>query len=127
MNTELMGALELLEKEKDISKDTLLEAIEQSLIPGLQESLWKGGQRQGQTLTRKPAISSVYAARNSGGDGSTDPVIGDFPGGRAGRSAPGQKLGDAIRVADYGLQRIWPNRHPECQKCDPAEDPRGGA
>lgn len=32
MNTELLEALEILEKEKDISKDTLLEAIEQSLI-----------------------------------------------------------------------------------------------
>ena len=32
MNTELMEALEVLEKEKNISKDTLLEAIEQSLI-----------------------------------------------------------------------------------------------
>ena len=32
MNNELLEALNLLEKEKDISKDTLLEAIEQSLI-----------------------------------------------------------------------------------------------
>lgn len=32
MNNELLEALTLLEKEKDISKDTLLEAIEQSLI-----------------------------------------------------------------------------------------------
>ena len=32
MNTELLGALELLEKEKNISKETLLDAIEQSLI-----------------------------------------------------------------------------------------------
>ncbi len=32
MNTELLEALELLEKEKDISKDALLEAIEQSLL-----------------------------------------------------------------------------------------------
>ena len=32
MNTELMEAREVLEKEKNISKDTLLEAIEQSLI-----------------------------------------------------------------------------------------------
>lgn len=32
MNTELLEALEVLEKEKSISKDTLLEAIEQSLI-----------------------------------------------------------------------------------------------
>ena len=32
MNTELLEALEVLEKEKDISKDTLLEAIENSLL-----------------------------------------------------------------------------------------------
>lgn len=32
MNKELMEALDILEKEKNISKDTLLEAIEQSLI-----------------------------------------------------------------------------------------------
>ncbi len=32
MNTELMEALELLEKEKDISKETLFEAIETSLL-----------------------------------------------------------------------------------------------
>ena len=33
MNKELMEALDILEKEKNISKDTLLGAIEQSLIP----------------------------------------------------------------------------------------------
>ncbi|MDD3218315.1 MAG: transcription termination factor NusA [Lachnospiraceae bacterium] len=32
MNSELLEALDILEKEKNISKDTLLEAIEQSLI-----------------------------------------------------------------------------------------------
>ncbi len=32
MNTELLEALEILEKEKDISKETLLEAIENSLL-----------------------------------------------------------------------------------------------
>lgn len=32
MNTELLEALDILEKEKSISKDTLLEAIEQSLL-----------------------------------------------------------------------------------------------
>ena len=32
MNRELIEALDILEKEKNISKDTLLEAIEQSLI-----------------------------------------------------------------------------------------------
>ena len=32
MNTELMEALNILEKEKDISKETLMEAIENSLL-----------------------------------------------------------------------------------------------
>ena len=32
MNTELLEALNILEKEKDISKDTLMDAIENSLI-----------------------------------------------------------------------------------------------
>ena len=32
MNTELLEALNILEKEKDISKETLLEAIENSLL-----------------------------------------------------------------------------------------------
>ena len=32
MNTELLEALEILEKEKDISKETMLEAIENSLL-----------------------------------------------------------------------------------------------
>ena len=41
MNTELMEALEVLEKEKNISKDTLLEAIEQSLIQALKTILAK--------------------------------------------------------------------------------------
>ena len=34
MNKELIEALNILEKEKDISKDTLLEAIEKSFRQG---------------------------------------------------------------------------------------------
>ncbi len=41
MNKELMGALDELEREKNISKETLLDAIEQSPDPGIQESFWK--------------------------------------------------------------------------------------
>lgn len=37
MNNELLEALTLLEKEKNISKDTLLEAIGAVSDPGLQE------------------------------------------------------------------------------------------
>ena len=38
MSRELKEALDILEKEKSISKDTLLEAIEQSLIQGTKKA-----------------------------------------------------------------------------------------
>ena len=41
MNNELLEALTILEKEKDISKDTLLEAIEQSLIQAFKNHFGK--------------------------------------------------------------------------------------
>ena len=41
MNNELLEALTLLEKEKNISKDTLLEAIEQSLIQACKNNFGK--------------------------------------------------------------------------------------
>lgn len=41
MNKELMEALDILEKEKNISKDTLLGAIEQSLIQACKTILVK--------------------------------------------------------------------------------------
>lgn len=37
MNKELIGALDALEKEKGISKDILIEAIENSLITGCKQ------------------------------------------------------------------------------------------
>ena len=39
MNTELMEALDLLEKEKGISRDVLLDAIENSLMQACEKSL----------------------------------------------------------------------------------------
>ena len=41
MNKELMEALDILEKEKEISKETLFEAIEKFVDDSVQESLWK--------------------------------------------------------------------------------------
>ena len=40
-NNELLEALNILEQEKNISKETLLEAIENSLITSMQEPFWK--------------------------------------------------------------------------------------
>ena len=45
MNKELMGALDELERDKNISKETLLDAIEQSLIQAYKNHFgkaWRG-------------------------------------------------------------------------------------
>ncbi len=41
MNKELLEAMEVLEKEKNIAKDTLIEAIEKLTAHSLQEPFWK--------------------------------------------------------------------------------------
>ena len=41
MNKELMGALDELERDKNISKETLLDAIEQSLIQACKQHFGK--------------------------------------------------------------------------------------
>ena len=51
MNTELLEALEVLEKEKDISKETLLEAIENSLLTACKNHFGKAD--------NNPAVLSV--------------------------------------------------------------------
>ena len=48
MNTELLEALDVLEKEKSISKETLLEAIEQSLIQACKNHFGKADNVKGQ-------------------------------------------------------------------------------
>ena len=60
MNTELMEALEVLEKEKNISKDTLLEAIEQSLIQACKNHFGKADNVH-VTINPETCDFSVYA------------------------------------------------------------------
>ena len=62
MNTELLEALDILEKEKNISKDTLLEAIEQSLIQACKNHFGKADNVH-VTINRETGDFSVYADR----------------------------------------------------------------
>ena len=61
MNKELMEALDILEKEKNISKDTLLEAIEQSLIQACKNHFGKADNVHAVSYTHLtlPTICSV--------------------------------------------------------------------
>ena len=62
MNTELLGALEILEKEKNISKDTLLDAIEQSLIQACKNHYEKADNVK-VSIDPQTCDFSVYAER----------------------------------------------------------------
>ena len=63
MNKELMEALDILEKEKNISKDTLLEAIEQSLIQACKNHFGKADNVH-VTINPETCDFAVYAERN---------------------------------------------------------------
>ena len=63
MNRELMEALDILEKEKNISKETLLEAIEQSLIQACKNHFGKADNVH-VTIDPQTCDFSVYADRN---------------------------------------------------------------
>ncbi len=62
MNRELMEALDILEKEKSISKDTLLGAIEQSLLQACKNHFGKADNVR-VTIDPKTCDFSVYAER----------------------------------------------------------------
>ena len=62
MNKELMGALDELEREKNISKETLLDAIEQSLIQACKNHFGKADNVH-VTINPETCDFSVYAER----------------------------------------------------------------
>ena len=62
MNTELLEALNILEKEKNISKDALLEAIEQSLLQACKNHFGKADNVK-VTIDSETCDFSVYAEK----------------------------------------------------------------
>ena len=62
MNKELLEALEVLEKEKNISKDTMIEAIENSLITACKNHFGKADNIK-VTMNRETGDFAVYAEK----------------------------------------------------------------
>ena len=62
MNKELMEALNILEKEKDISKDTMLEAIENSLLTACKNHFGKADNVK-VVIDRNTCDFEVYAEK----------------------------------------------------------------
>ena len=63
MNTELKTAMEILEKEKDISKDVMLDAIENSLITACQSHFGKEKENFRVEINRDTCDFHVYAEK----------------------------------------------------------------
>ena len=59
MNKELMEAMTVLEKEYNISKDTLLEAIENSLLTACKNHFGKADNVKGYWLSNKSMSVSL--------------------------------------------------------------------
>ena len=62
MNTELLEALTILEEEKDISKETMLDAIENSLLNACKNHFGKADNVH-VTINPETCDFSVYAER----------------------------------------------------------------
>ncbi len=95
MNMELMEALNILEKEKDISKDTLLGAIEQSLLLACKNHF---GKADNVTVNINPETCDfkVYAEKTVV-EQTEDPAL-EISLADAQKTNGGVQLGDIVRV-----------------------------
>lgn len=121
MNKELMEALDILEKEKEISKETLFEAIENSLLTACKNHFGKADNVKVE-IDRKTCDFLVYAEKEIV---STHEEVED--------DCLQIALEDALEISKRAkvggrhpcgnqVQGIWTYRHPEREKRHPAEN-----
>ena len=116
MNKELLEAMEVLEKEKNISKDTMIEAIENSLITACKNNFGKADNVK-VVMNRTTGDFAVYAEKTVVEE-VEDPVM-EISLADARMISAKYQLGDTDRV-----QILWPYRYPERKERYPSEDPR---
>ncbi|MDE5716889.1 MAG: transcription termination factor NusA [Lachnospiraceae bacterium] len=95
MNKDLMEALEILEREKEISKDTLFEAIENSLITAYKNHFGKADNVKVE-IDRETCDYYCYAEKEVAEE-VEDPVLQISPE-EAKEMDPAAKVGDIVRV-----------------------------
>lgn len=120
MNKELMEALDILEKEKEISKETLFEAIENSLLTACKNHFGKADNVKVE-IDRKTCDFLVYAEKEIV---STHEEVEDDCLQIALEDALEIQEGKGGRCHPCGnqVQGIWTYRHPEREKRHPAEN-----
>ena len=96
MNTELLEALSILEKEKNISRDTILDAIEQSLIQACKNHFGKADNVT-VTINRETGDFHVMAAKEVVEGNPEDPVM-EISLAEAKMINPRYEVGDVVNV-----------------------------
>ena len=119
MNKELMEALDILEKEKEISKETLFEAIENSLLTACKNHFGKADNIKVE-IDRDTCDFLCYAEKEVVEEVEDDCLQISLE--DAQKIKADAKIGDPRRDQ---VQGVWTYCYPECKECDPAEDPRG--
>ena len=118
MNTELLEALTILEKEKNISKEVLMEAIEQSLIQACKNHFGKADNVH-VTIDHETCEFSVYADKTVV-EVVEDPVM-EISLSNAKMMDSKYELG--YRSGSDSVQTVRTYRDTERKECDSAEDP----
>lgn len=95
MNKELMSALEVLEKEKDISKDLLLDAIEKSLLTAYTANFGKADNAK-VTIDRETGDYHIYSEKTVV-ETVENPVY-EITLDKAREISPTYQLGDTVNV-----------------------------
>jgi len=119
MNKELLEAMEILEKEKNISKDTMIEAIENSLITACKNHFGKADNVR-VSMNRDTGDFAVYAEKTVVEQVEDD--VMEISLADAKMLNPRNECGDVVQIPlDSKKVRTYCNT--ERKERDPAEDP----
>ena len=116
MNTELLEALTILEEEKDISRDTLMDAIENSLINACKNHFGKADNIK--VIMDKETCDYTLIQEKTVVEEVEDKVeqisLAD-----AKMIDPSYEIGDIVQIQIFRTYR-----NTECKEPDSSEDPR---
>ena len=119
MNIELMEALTILEKEKNISKDVMMDAIENSLISACKNHFGTSDNIK-VIMDRDTCDYAVYAEKNVVEE-VEDPALEIS-------LEEAEKLDSALQVGDIAqipvLKRVWAYCDSECKEPDSSKNKR---